>query len=618
MCGFVAWFDSEQVDPAVTLAMTRALRHRGPDDEGYLVSDPRQREALPHCQQLEAPVALALGHRRLSIQDTSEAGRQPMGYRGRYWLVYNGEVYNFPELRAELEQLGQVFRTGTDTEVILAAYDAWGAECVRRFNGMWALLLIDRERRSVFVSRDRFGIKPLFYASQPGRRLVFASEAKALLHHPELPRRPDITRCRGYLQHGTAEWESQTELVGIRRFPAACSWTVSLDRIVDAEPEPVRYWSVEPEVGHESFERARAVRHAEAYRATLLDAVRLRLRADVRVGSALSGGLDSSSIVYLVNRALGTDAAERQITFSSVYPDPQLRDCDESEHVRTMAQALDVDSHTITPHVDEAPAELHKIAYAMDTPGAGSFISAWYTYKSALRADVRVTLDGQGADEQLAGYTGFYDSYLSQLPLRELALEAPLSLRMPGARGSVLSGTLAALLRPLPLRRPQEPLNAVLLRFLTTHLQDLVRNGDRLAMGHSIESRVPFLDYRLVEQLARVPACYKVHGGWTKYLARLAFDGRLPASITWRRDKKGWPNPDRQWLSGPLRGWLGDTLSRSPLARELDLGRDLDARLGDRARVEGVVRELNLALWHAAFFEVPPAAHEGALGRDNR
>lgn len=370
MCGIVLAFTPRQPTTAATVAaMAAALRHRGPDDEGYLLWDLQGAPRLlggadtpaavmdtPTAWQPQARVAdepqraapLALGHRRLAIVDLSPGGHQPMARDGRWHVVYNGEIYNHLELRAELEALGQHFHTHSDTEVLLAAIAAWGPQrALARCNGMWAFALLDTARRTLLIARDRFGVKPLYLWRGEGGALLLASEVKALLAHPAVRAAADEGRCVDFLQRGPSAWRPDTEFQGITRFPAGHWAELALDSPGALQLQA--FWQrPAPADADEPFDAGRARAHAARYAELLDDAVRLRLRADVRLGTALSGGLDSSSIAALVNarlRAQGSDG--QQETFSSVYRGEGVRGADESAFVARVVARLGVHSNLI-------------------------------------------------------------------------------------------------------------------------------------------------------------------------------------------------------------------------------------------------------------------------------
>lgn len=440
MCGIVGIVSKDRVTASVIKSMNDSIIHRGPDDEGFLVGGPLDDDIpLPKCDHTDCDQSLAFGHRRLAIVDLSAMGHQPMCYRDRYWIVYNGEVYNHVELRRELETQGYSFASHTDTEVILAAYDAWGTECLKRFNGMWAFVLYDQLERRVFISRDRFGIKPLYYYQHNGI-FVFASEIKALLRHPHVTREPNLEYCREYLERGAREYLKETAFKDIYRFGSACFLECDVGRIFEPFRE-TRYWKVKPNLSREPYDEDMARQYADQYYRLLDDAVRLRLRADVNIGSALSGGLDSSSIVLLVNQQLRAQGSEeRQETFSSVYRSAGTESCDESAYIDRIAEFLGVKSHQVEPRAGDIIGELRRFVYYLDTPAANTLMSSWHTYRLTRACGVTVTLDGQGADEQMAGYLPYLYYYFAEIPLTTLVREVLSFQDVPGALKPALTG----------------------------------------------------------------------------------------------------------------------------------------------------------------------------------
>jgi asparagine synthase (glutamine-hydrolysing) len=633
MCGIFGFFQSRPVSLTIAHEMSQRLRLRGPDDEGFLLIgkdgsvvpaggpdtatqswatrtgfEPIRR--IDEIRDLELPMHL-LGHRRLAIQDLSPLGHQPMSYRDRYWIVYNGEIYNHIELRAELEALGHQFQSHSDTEVLLAAYDQWGIDCLQRFNGMWSFVLYDTSTRSVFIARDRFGVKPFHYAIVDDA-FVFASEPKAILCYPAVSAEPNLTYLCDYVSKGPAEYLHQTAFAGIVRLENASYIHCSVEDLIAGSFERKKFWSLTPNLSPERFDEAKAHRLATQYRALLEDAVRLRLRADVKIGSALSGGLDSSSIVYLANKVLSEKGRrEQQETFSCVYRQPGTEDCDEGAFINLLAKFLDVHSNQIEPLEKDVPEEHAKVVLAMDTPPENTCMSGWHTFKKVAETDVTVTLDGQGADEQMAGYLGYIHVHLAHLPLSELIGEARSFLGVPGSQKHILAGVAFNLLRKIGLSGTADllarrlsgntlgaGLNDRLHLDSMTSLGTLIHYADRTSMAHSIESRMPFLDYRLAEFLASVPACYKMHGGWTKYLARLAFDGLLPDEIIWRRDKMGWPIPERFWFSHGLKAWYLSSIQNSKVAELLERHVELDKSPENAPQC---LKALNIAAWERTF-----------------
>lgn len=651
MCGLVAILSPRRTLRLGTLAdMNAVLRHRGPDDEGYFVDDGAATTMLwgpdTPAQVVESlrtscvgsvggdagsrEIRFGMGHRRLAIVDLSPHGHQPM-QRSGLTIVFNGEIYDHIEQRRELARLGHHFTSGSDTEVLLAAYATWGTDAFRRLNGMWSCVIHDAVQRKVVLARDRYGVKPLYCWQGTDGELAVASEVKALFAHPRIAARADLAACRRWLIAGPESWREQTVFEGIRSFPAGHWAEVALDR-----PQvlaPTCYW---PDRGFdddrllEPFSDAGADRYAQEYRALLDDAVRVRMRMDVRFGTALSGGLDSSQIAMLVNRELQRRGdQERQEVFSSVYPgtagDVRANGptavpmaADESAFIASVATRLDVRSNRIEPRWQDVPVEHEHMIWALDLPPANTLMSSWHTYALVASRGVVVTLDGQGADEQLAGYVYYIRNLLTHAGTRRAVREAAaLARTLDGVRPMILQGLAGNVLRrslgtralerlTQRLKRGTElvaPLGEALRRDFNTHLRTLLFYADKSSMAWSIESRMPFMDWRLVEFLQRLPHAYRIHAGWTKWLARHAMRGSLPDDVLWRRDKLGWAIPEQEWFGadGPLRAWLETRLRGHRFLRELH-GTDIDT---DRLGLPQKLRSLNLAVWHDLFFDEP-------------
>lgn len=630
MCGIAGIFEfgyTTSVQLPHALQMARAMRHRGPDDEGFVSflrnAAPRVfygedtplvvREHYPEAEassNVEVETLATLAHRRLSIIDVSPAGHQPMrSADSRYWIAYNGEVYNYIELRVELSALGHLFRTESDTEVILAAYAEWGVDCAERFNGDWALLIYDTERHELFVSRDRFGIKPLYYY-QDATGILFASEIKALLAHPRVKTSPDLGYLSRYLSSGTTEWLPETAFVDIRRFPFAHSATIDL-----AGPgvwEPMRYWDLKVNTSQERFDAGTAQRYAAQYLELLTDAVRLRLRSDVPIGCALSGGLDSSSIVYLANALLSkAKDGPKLSTFSSVYSSPETKHCDESYFIDLLQADLGFRSHKMEPKPDDIPRLSEIVQRHWESPPDGSGMAGINTLGLARDVGLKVTLDGQGADEVQAGYELYLVTFLGSLGWGDFFREIRAvngTLQGSADRRKIIVAAVARKLfgvrflsRLLKMARKnftfgRRTLNEELRHSVLHGLVNLIHYSDSRSMYYSIESRMPFMDHRLIEFSLSVPGCYKVHAGYTKYLARLAFDGKLPDEITWRKDKMGWPVPEARWLIGPLGVWVDSVIGGSAVLPRMGV------KFSDTQSLKRRIRLFNIAVWERVFW----------------
>ncbi len=652
MCGLVALLSpSASVPLSALVAMTRQLRHRGPDDEGYALDDGsgglqllagaetsaavvlEATPSRPIGRVEDAPsrrVQLGLGHRRLSIVDLSPRGHQPMRRDGLI-TVFNGEIYDHVEQRRALEALGHRFQSDSDTEVLLAAYSQWGEQAFSRLNGMWACVIVDLTRRRLVICRDRYGVKPLYWWQGAGGELALASEIKALLRHPLIEARPAEAACARWLKFGPESWRSETLFAGIQSFPAGHWAELSLDEPAALHPKP---WWQRPQVDADEllapFDARQGERFAEEYRALLQDAVRVRMRMDVRFGTALSGGLDSSQIAMLVNEDLHRRGiVKQQEVFSSVYAGTaesaamsagyrrHLSLADESGFIGSVAAHLGVRANRIQPRWQDIPVEHERMNWALDLPPVNTLMSSWHTYALVARRGVIVTLDGQGADEQLGGYVYYVSNLLVQSGTRDVLLHArALKRNTPNISGLLATGLaghvarrllgaggLRALLRGLGRGQSLgENLDQALQRDFSTHLQTLLFYADKSSMAWSVESRMPFMDWRLVNFLARLPLAYRIHAGWTKWLARHAMQGRLPDEVLWRRDKLGWAIPEAAWFGsgGPLEAWLTSRLRASPLVAELARSQKIDLA---RANLSVRIRLLNLAVWSRLFFE---------------
>lgn len=561
MCGILGWVTTQStVGRARFVRALDTLRHRGPDDGDIFAAD-----------------GILLGHRRLSIIDLSSAGRQPMEDPALGNVItFNGEIYNYLELRAELEALGHVFRTATDTEVLLHAFRAWGAQALNRLNGMWAFAIWQPATRTLFMARDRFGVKPFYYAlTREG--LAFASEPKALLQlSPELRRADDATVFR-FLSAGELHAGEDTFYEAVKALPAGCYAEFGPDA---GAPKIRRYWDypAPASVVQDTEEAAREFAHL------LDDAVRLRTRSDVKVGLTLSGGLDSTAILASAQRL----SPQGLRCFTSVYGG------NERGEARWAAAAAR--PYGSVPLEVEAPkqswlATLLDIAWHMDSPGYSPAVyPLWHLMKAARQQGIYVLLEGQGADEALGGYPQYAAlSVLQQLRgvrgFAELSalvrtfrtsaqtFSAPLLFRwllrelfpvlITANRG--LAGAASALdpafrasmqgraapLHPAGSRADGHDLLTV--RLLKDHsrniLPALLQYGDAISMAHGVESRLPFMDYRLVEWLFARDAKFKIAEGQTKWLLRRYLSNAGQAEISARKDKQGYPTPVERWMA---------------------------------------------------------------------
>ena len=613
ICGFTG-----RRDPHLLRAMAASLRHRGPDDDGFFESD-----------------AASLGFRRLAIIDL-DTGAQPMSTDGgRLHLVYNGEIYNYRELRSELEAQGRSFTTKCDAEVALHAYAQWGPAAFQRFNGMWAIALLDTRGAEprLILCRDHFGIKPLFYAEHGGEdenggRVVFASEIKAILEDPTFPRRVDEQQLYEYLRFGLYDHNDLTFFAGIRQVAAGAYVTVDADGIRET-----RYWT--PKLSED------ADPDPQEFLRLFTRAVERRLVADVPVGTCLSGGLDSSSIVCVMDRLLAqhvpdsVSLGDRLKTFSAVFPGDPI---DERRYVEAVLAVTSADPTWVQPTSEQWLGELETWVWHAEEPMITTAPYAMWSVMRAASEKVTVLLDGQAGDELLGGYVPYQYVYLRQL-LREhryaeFAVESARARDTVGrlARRRLWEGRhrvdVASLLRAewtSGKRRPADPrsqddLKKRLLQDLTTFsLPSLLRYEDRNSMAHSMESRLPFLDQELVEWILRLPASAIVSGGWSRRILREAMRGILPEVVRTRRRKIGFTTPEFRWFR-QQRAAI-QSLMRSPSFQSRpywDAGAVAEAfRVACTGGSEESLffwRAVNVELWLRVYFEGAPHGTAAAPG----
>jgi len=573
MCGICGYFDQAGKRQLDLKAMASSIAHRGPDDAG-----------------LYASPGLGLGHRRLSIIDLSSAGHQPMTLAdGRLTIVFNGEIYNYIELRNELAGLGHRFRTKTDTEVILVAYSQWGMDCVKRFNGMWAFALWDDGKKSLFCSRDRFGVKPFYYLLKDGL-FVFGSEPKAILAAMPSERRPDWGTLHQYLTRGVVMDDEHSFYESIRLLKPAHNIVVSRDGL-----RMSRFWDYPAPDQRDAGGLPREP--AEQFKALFLDSVKLRARSDVEVGTTLSGGLDSSAIAAAFRTLF---PQQRHRSYSATF---EGEGYDETEYIDAMVSAYRLESTKIPQAAGNLLAELRELVWHLDSPLISPAIVPLHRVLKTARASGTIVLyDGQGADEILAGYDNqLYPPYLHSLlrgligsgalldQLSEIwgALSGMTRARslfmarylMPWAHAwyrraieadAALMPDFKAMGRPVSkaVRRYTDPLDqALYLAHSKVILPGLLHYGDAVSMASSVEYRLPFMDYRLVEYAFSLPTREKIRANNTKSILRDATKGMLIDKIRLRRSKNGFSTPMRRWiLESPE--VLDETLSAQALGQQ--------------------------------------------------
>ncbi|MDF0591409.1 asparagine synthase (glutamine-hydrolyzing) [Candidatus Methanocrinis natronophilus] len=587
--------------------MNDATRHRGPDGDGTYVND-----------------EVSIGHRRLSIIDLSSAGRQPMANEDESaWIVFNGEIYNYESIKYELQDIGHEFKSETDTEVVIHAYEEWGYDCLERFNGMWAFGIYDKKKRLLFLSRDRFGVKPLYYQLN-SKGMIFSSEIKGILVH-NIERSPNEKALYEYLSFGLLDYSEETFFQGIYRLMPG---EILIYDLTNKSFEKFKWYDLKSRavIGPGPISEEDLIREI---RDLFEDSVRHRMIADVPVGSCLSGGIDSSSIVCAM-RKLAKDTKIK--TFSMIFPGYKI---DESTYIDEVVAATEAESHRFSPTTEDLMDDLYDLIRTQEEPfGSLSIYGQYKVMEMAHKNDMKVLLDGQGADELFSGYFIYYKYYLFEsllnLRIREglkvaktvnynmkdlLIFPAASLLSMIGFSSRLFKIYLSKHtkhLNAVHLSGPTEilsergfDLNRALYSNLTRDgLPQLLRYEDKNSMRWSIEARVPFLDYRLVELVSSLPSHFKIRDGVTKYIFRKAIRGLVPDRIVGRRDKIGFATPDGEWMaSDELVGFAKDIFisqqfrSRTYWKQEEVMKLLEDHEAGRRNHCEMLWRLINAELW---------------------
>ena len=563
MCGIAGIVNlrGNAVEPADISRLTGLIAHRGPFGQGAWFSADRSH---------------AFGHRRLAIIDPGEGGYQPMrSADGRHVIVFNGEIYNFLELRRELEAQGVVFRSQSDTEVILAAWQAWREDMLPRFNGMWALAIFDTSTGELFLARDRFGIKPLLYAVSP-ERFIFASEQRALVRSGLIDASVDVEVARRLLLDAFGiEGSERTLFRQVRRLQGGhCMW------LRQGKVSVRRWWRtvdhLPPVPGTEAEQVAR-------FRELFQDAVALRMRSDVPIGTCLSGGFDSSAVICTMaaheKAGMGPrDSTAWRHAFVATFPGALNDERPMAEEAAAWAEVaptfLEIGQADALIDLDQILDDLDDVYIALPS-------AIWLIYRQLRRQDVTVSLDGHGADELMGGYLqqgqalafrirNAAEDFASRSALARRSVDVLRMLALKRRGVYFLRGGLRDLPASLPLVAeddvlPREwgGLNRRLYRmFHSTVLPTILRNFDRLSMAHGVEVRMPFMDWRLVTYTMALPESSKSSEGYTKAVARRAMANLMPESIRTARRKVGFNSPMPEWLNGPLAGWTADLLDR--------------------------------------------------------
>lgn len=605
------------------------VAYRGPDGRGW--------------REFTSPAGrVALGHRRLAIIDVSDDGLQPMADpSGRFHLVFNGELYNYLELREELRARGEIFRTETDSEVLLRAYAVWGESALDRLRGMFAFAIWDEANKRLFAARDRFGIKPLYLVAN-AKGVALASEIKQLLGLPGLSGRMNLPRAYDFLASGIGDHTAETMFEGVVQLRGGECAIVEAGTNGPPDIRIRRWYALMDPNRRLALSEAEA---AEQFRALLTDAVRIHLRSDVPVGSCLSGGLDSSSIVCLMTEMLGSQGSGNRVsTVSACYSDKSV---DEKPFMDAVVAQTHANPHFIFPRAEDLFARASDITWHQDEPfGSTSIFAQWCVFEEAKRSGIKVMLDGQGADEQLAGYHSGFPFYLAHLlrsgrwltmaqTFRERSRVhgAPLSEQIKRMIAPLLPARLAGVLRRQrralvdhdwlgsPERYEADSLSALetagsllglspatdiatycyTLTF-ASNLQMLLHWEDRNSMAHSVEARVPFVDHRLVEFSLMLGNDHKIVGSETKRVLRRAMARILPEAVLNRQDKLGFATPEHSWFRTTLKPAIRDGVEAT-LARYPDLFNAAGTRQFATDMLDGD-RPVDFALWRIVNFGI--------------
>lgn len=610
MCGISGIINSGQNRFAVRdiAAMTDIVRHRGPDDEGFVLFNEEGKHFIlggdatpPEVYKSNVPYkpqatvkesekinySIALGHRRLSILDLSAYGHCPMSYgNGRYWITFNGEIYNFNQLKDELHQLGHDFISHTDTEVILAAYAEWGTDCLQKFNGMWAFAIYDAATKEIFLARDRFGIKPLYYWIAPGKAFCFASEIKQFTVLPGWHAILNNQRAFDYLVYNMTDHTDETMFAGVYQVPAGHFYKSTLDKInTNGKLTLTKWYQPQYKGSSMSFKEA-----AAGFEKLFKNSVKEHLVSDVPVGSALSGGLDSTAIVCEINSLLKSERnKDAQKTFSYCSSDERYN---EKKWIDEAVKSVKVDAHYINETAGGVVEKVLELIWYHDEPNQSqSELATYHVYKLAKDNNIKVLINGQGADEYLSGYEAFKNfrwlQLLKKCKFKQLNYEisndntyysdgvvaaymrlfyflTPSTIRFFFSKKTKAYKTLLSVISLPHLKvKEQHPFDSMGYKsnsiFNIAHRQLLhnplpkyLRYEDRMSMANSVEARVPFLDHRLIEFTTQLPADYLDGVRETKKLLRHGLKNILPPSILARKDKIGFVTSEENWVRQQL------------------------------------------------------------------
>lgn len=595
MCGIsgIINLDKSRALESQISIMNQVIQHRGPDSSQYYLYE-----------------NLALGHRRLSIIDLTEEGNQPMHYKNKYTIVFNGEIYNYIEIKNELILNHYTFESSSDTEVILCAYDFWGEECVSRFNGMWSFSILDKEKNILFISRDRFGVKP-FYYSKYNSQFIFGSEIKQILEITNF-RKVNYNILMDYLVWGFTDHTNNTFFEGIFKLEPSHNLIYNIET---NEYHIKQYFDIE-KTNYSSKTNEEVL---SLYKEILYNAVDLRLRSDVKVGTCLSGGLDSSSIAAIASKI---NNPRNQSSFFAIHAKSSEKSSDESEFAIQVKNHCNLEMTIINPSIEDFTNNIDEVIYTQEEPFGGlSIFMQYFVMQETRNKKCVVLLDGQGGDECLLGYERYYpaifleqrningfkefikgvrNSKISFLKMIGFSFYFPifqircfsLLKKANFIKSEYLKKADAQHLKTNSLNY-FNLFNLQKQEIYSTQLQALLRYEDKNSMRHSVEARLPFLDYRLLQLSLSIPFWYKIKDGWTKFILRKSVEPLLPKSIVWRKNKKGFEAPTNEWMK----------IIEKDLSKEISNSEILKKILKQNANIENLDQIQKWRLYNVAKWE---------------
>ncbi|MGN7864985.1 asparagine synthase (glutamine-hydrolyzing) [Chryseobacterium sp. 22458] len=595
MCGIagIIYKEGTSVTKEILKKMTNKMLHRGPDAEGFYMNG-----------------NFGFGHRRLAIIDTSNSGNQPFLFKNKV-LTFNGAIYNYIELKTELEKQGYIFHTNCDTEILIASYDYWGEKCVEKFNGMWAFAIFDAAKNKIFCSRDRFGVKPFYYFTDD-KKFIFASEIKAILEIEKITE-VNLQTLLQFIAVNLTEQSNETFFKGIYKLQGSHNLVYCLNTNTF---EIYKYYDIP---FHKDISKLNLEESAKLFQQEIERAIKLRLRSDVNIGAALSGGLDSSFLVTVSSKIL----SERNEKLNVISVGSRNPDNDESEYSKLVSEYLHLTQDLIYPDKKDFKDSIIKVITSQEEPFGGLAIYMQnFLMSETNKLGIKVLLDGQGADEILLGYSRYTAAYLRNHSffknskfLLNLRSHYDISILKGGLYYLYFSvywiRKMGILFRARGLKaKYKHSIDFTLMKNLTksysnifqmqrieifwAQIPELLRFEDKNSMAFSIETRLPFLDYKFVETCLSINNHFKIYKGWSKYILRKNLSEKLPDKITWRKRKIGFDAPTDEWW--PYSETILEKINTSKIIQEL-----YSKKIKSLRNREMQWKLYNIAIWEEAF-----------------